>query len=206
MSAGRGPTGSPPPPPPWLQTARLPILELPHPTAVHRIHRLDRDPVFFSPGAGKPPIGRFDSPSGAFGVLYLAQALEGAFAETILRNPQRRLADLSDIAARAVSVLGFSRAIRLAKMFGDGLQAVGTDNALSTGPYDASGAWADALFAHPDAPDGIAYASRHDPDQLCIALFDRPDITMTPLSGPTALSDIPAEVAAILRRYGKGIA
>jgi hypothetical protein len=206
MSAGRGPTGSPPPPPPWLQTARLPILELPHPTAVVRIHRADLDPVFFSPGTGKPPIGRFDSPNGSFGVLYLAQALEGAFAETILRNPHRRLVDLSDIAARAMSVLSFSRAIRLVKMFGDGLQAVGTDNAVSTGPYTASWAWAEALFAHPDAPDGIAYASRHDSDQLCIALFDRPDITMALLSRPTALSDIPAEVAAILRRYGKGIA
>ena len=206
MSGGHGPTGSPPRPPAWLQTSHLPILELPHPTSVVRIHRTDHDPVFFSPGAGKPPIGRFDSSSGAFGVLYLAQALEGAFAETILRNPQRRLVDLSDIGSRAVSVLGFSRAVRLVKLFGDGLQAVGTDNAVSTGPYSASWAWADALFAHPDAPDGIAYVSRHDSDQLCIALFDRPDIEIGLLSGPTALSDILTDVASILRRYGKGIA
>lgn len=206
MSGGHGPTGSPPPPPPRLQTSRLPILELPQSTSVVRIHRTDYDPVFFSPGTGKPPIGRFDSAVGAFGVLYLAQALEGAFAETILRNPPRRLVDLSDIASRAVSILGFSRAIRLVKMFGDGLQAVGTDNAVSTGPYSASWAWADALFAHPDVPDGIAYSSRHDSDQLCIALFDRPDIRMGLLSGPTALSDILTDVASILRRYGKGIA
>ena len=162
--------------------------------------------MFFSPGTGNPPVGRFDSFSRAFGVLYLAQALEGAFAETILRNPQRRLVDLSDIASRAVSVLGFSRTIRLVKMFGDGLQAVGTDNAVSTGPYSASREWADALFTHPDAPDGIAYASRHDPEQLCIALFSRSDIELELLSGPTPLSDVQADVASILRRYGKGIA
>jgi hypothetical protein len=91
-------------------------------------------------------------------------------------------------------------------MFGDGLQAVGTDNVVSTGPYSASWAWADALFVHLDAPDGTAYASRHDPDQLCIALFNRSDITIGLLSGPTALSDMLADVASILRRYGKGIA
>jgi RES domain len=206
MSGGHGPTGSPPPPPSWLKTSSLPILELPKATSVVRVHRTEYDPVFFSPGSGNAPIGRFDSPSGAFGVLYLAQALEGAFAETILRNPQRRLADLSEITTRAASVLGVSRAIRLVKMFGAGLQSLGTDNAVSTGPYVSSGAWADALFAHPDAPDGIAYTSRHDSEQLCIALFSRPGIQLELLSGPTQLSDVLADVASILRRYGKGIA
>lgn len=206
MSGGHGPTGSPPPPPSWLPNSRLPIVELSHPVSLVRIHRTDYDPVFFSPGSGNPPVGRFDSFSGAFGALYLAQALEGAFAETILRNPHRRLVDQSDIASRAVSVLGFSRTLRLVKMFGDGLQAIGTDNAVSTGPYRASWAWADALFAHPDVPDGIAYVSRHDPDQLCVALFNRPDIEVELLRGPTWLSEIPAEVASILRRYSKGIA
>jgi hypothetical protein len=206
MSGGHGPTGSSPPPPSWLKTSSLPILELPKATSVVRIHRTEYDPVFFSPGSGNAPIGRFDSPSGDFGVLYLAQALEGAFAETILRNPQRRLVDLSEITARAASVLGFSRAIRLVKMFGAGLQFVGADNAVSTGPYGSSGAWADALFAHPDAPDGIAYSSRHDSEQLCIALFSRSDIQLELLSGPTPLSDVLPDVASILRRYGKGIA
>jgi len=206
MSGGHGPTGSPPPPPSWLKTSSLPILELPKATSVVRIHRTEYDPVFFSPGSGNAPIGRFDSPSGSFGVLYLAQALEGAFAETILRNPQRRLVDLSEITSRAASVLGFSREIRLVKMFGAGLQSVGTDNAVGTGPYELCGMWADALFAHPDAPDGIAYSSRHDSEQLCIALFSRSDIELELLSGPTPLSDILPDVASILRRYDKGIA
>ena len=206
MSRGRGPTGSPPPPPSWLSTVGLPVLELPQTTSVIRIHRAKHDPVFFSPGSGNAPIGRFDSPSGAFGVLYIAQSLEGAFAETILRNPQRRLVDSSEIMTRAVSVLRLSRPIRLVRLFGAGLQAVGTDNAVSTGPYAPSGAWADALFAHPDHPDGIAYTSRHDPEQLCIALFSRSDIQLELLSGPNPLSDVLEDVASILRRYGKGIA
>lgn len=206
MSGGHGPTGSPPPPPSWLKTSSLPIFELPRTTSFVRIHRNKNHPVFFSPGRGNAPIGRFDSPSGAFGVLYLAQALEGAFAETILRNPHRRLVDLSEITARAVSVLGCSGAIRLVKMFGDGLQSVGADNAVSIGPYESSGVWTDALFAHPDAPDGIAYSSRHDSEQMCIALFSRSDIQLELLSGLTPLSDLLPDVAAILRRYSKGIA
>ncbi len=84
MSAGgRGPTGEPPPPPDWLPTATLPVIELPAGGPLVRIHRLDRGPVFFSPGSGRLPVGRFDSPSASFGVLYLGQTFECAFAETV---------------------------------------------------------------------------------------------------------------------------
>jgi len=92
------------------------------------------------------------------------------------------------------------------QLFGAGLQAVGTDNAVNTGPYGPSGASADALFAHPDHPDGIAYTSRHDPEQLCIAFFSHSDIRLELFSGPTPLSEVLEDVASILRRYGKGIA
>jgi hypothetical protein len=184
----------------------LPIIELPALAALVRVHRLEHDPVFFSPGAGNAPLGRFDSPSGAFGILYLAQSLEGAFAETVLRNPQRRLVDLSEITIRAMSVLGLPRPVQLVEMRGPGLQVLGTDNAITTGPYGPAGAWADALHDHQDKPDGIAYASRHDPDQLCIALFSRSAIELEVMSGPTPLADLRDDVARLLRRYGKGLA
>ena len=207
MTAGdRGPSGSPPPPPAWLATTSLPIIELPDLATLVRVHRLEHNPVFFSPGPGNAPVGRFDSPSGSFGVLYLAQSLEGAFAETVLRNPHRRLVDLSEITVRAMSVLGLSRPVRLVEMRGSGLQALGTDNAITTGPYTPAGAWADALYKHRDKPDGIAYASRHDPDQLCVALFSRPEIELEVMSGPTPLADLRDDVAGLLRRYGKGLA
>ena len=202
----RGPSGAPPLPPDWLPATKIPILTLPAQSRLVRIHRLEHHPVFFSPGAGKAPVGRFDSPSGAFGVLYLAQTFEGAFAETVLRNPQRRLVDLAEISSRAVSVLGLSRPVRLAEMHGPGLQALGTDNAISTGPYSPCGVWADALDAHQDKPDGTVYSSRHDPDQLCIALFSRPDVEVDLLSGPTPLTDLLDDVSGLLRSYGKGIA
>ena len=207
MSAGgRGPSGASPLPPAWLPTTRLPLLRLPAQSSLVRVHRLEHHAVFFSSGTGRAPVGRFDSPGGAFGVLYLAHSLDGAFAETVLRNPQRRLVDPSEITGRAVSVLRLSRATRLVDLRGAGLQALGTDNAISTGPYGPCGAWADALHAHPDAPDGIAYPSRHDPDQRCVALFSRPALTLDILSGPTPLADLPDVVAGLLRRYGKGLA
>ena len=204
-AARRGPAGAAPLPPSWLATAALPILELATGSSLVRVHRIGFGPVFFSPGAGAAPSGRFDSPSGGFGTLYMAQSLEGAFAETVLRNPQRLLIDPAEISSRAVSVLGVSRVLRLVEMRGRGLQALGTDNAVSTGPYGPCGAWADALFSHPDQPDGIAHASRHDPDQVCVALFSKADIILDALSGPTPLDGMAADVADLLRRYDKGL-
>jgi hypothetical protein len=40
----------------------------------------------------------------------------------------------------------------------------------------------------------------------CASLFSRSDIQLELLSGPTPLSDVLADVASTLRRYGKGIA
>jgi hypothetical protein len=173
-----------------------------------RIHHRSRSPIFFSPGDTRgekqPPAGRFDSATSRFGVLYLAFSFEGAFAETVLRNPARRLVSMGEIASRSLAVLALSRAARLVRMHGPGLQALGVDNAITTGPYDPCGVWADALFAHPDRPDGIVYASRHDPDQLCVALFSPPDIAITLAGESVPLVEILPQVAAVLRRYGKG--
>jgi hypothetical protein len=188
-----------------LADSPLPLLEMPAASTLVRIHRSSRSPVFFSPGDVLTPLGRFDSPSGRFGVIYLAETFQGAFAETVLRNPARRLVSFAEIAGKSLAVLALSRAVRVVRMHGPGLQALGLDNAISTGPYGPCGIWADALFAHPDHPDGLAYASRHDPEQICVALFSRPDLTLDLGSDSVRLTDILGEVAAVLRRYGKGL-
>lgn len=206
MSAtGGGPTGAAQPPPPWLPSIKLPLTVHEAGSPLVRVHRTALAPIHFSPGDGRAPAGRFDSAAGRFGVLYLALSLEGAFVETVLRNPERRLVDLQDIAARSMTLLAASRGLRLVQMRGAGLQALGVDNAVTTGPYGPCGLWADALFAHPDRPDGIAYASRHDPDQVCVALFSRPDLALGAAGASLPLAAMLAEVAAILRRYRKGL-
>jgi len=200
----RGPSGSAAPPPDWLRTTSLPIMVFRVGTFLHRIHRTQHEPVFFGPGTDVPPTYRFDSATGRFGVLYVGTTLNGALAETILRNPQRLMVAKSDVTTRSATKLACDRDLRVVTMHGPGLLALGTDNAISTGPYEPCGVWADALWDHPDQPDGIAYLSRHDPNEVCFALFERRPISF-PVQETRSLSTRLGEVAAILDRYGKSI-
>ncbi|WP_244564658.1 RES family NAD+ phosphorylase [Rhizobium sullae] len=161
-------------------------------------------PIFFGPGKGIAPTNRFDSVSGRFGVLYVGMTRSGALAETILRNPQRLMVAATEITDRAATELSSQRELRIVRMHGTGLQALGTDNAISTGPYEPRGLWADALWDHPDSPDGIAYQSRHDPGEICIALFERADLAIA-ISGTKLLTAMLKDVADLLDGYGKSI-
>jgi len=183
----------------------LPLDIVPAGTALARVHRIANDPIFFGPGVGAPPTYRFDSPTGRFGVLYVGTHLRGALVETLLRNPRRKMVAWPDVASRATSEIRCGRDLRLARLHGAGLQQLGCDNAISTGPYDPCGAWADALWAHPEAPDGIAYQSRHDPREICLAIFERAGVEFVTGAPITLLDQLP-RLAAILGGYGKSIA
>jgi hypothetical protein len=203
-SRPRGPTGAAPPPPAWLGGRSLPLDLVPAGTVLHRIHRAALGPVFFGPGPGNPPTYRFDSASSRFGVLYVGLSRAGAVAETLLRNPQRLMVSTSEIMDRAATELACRRELRIVKLYGSGLQVVGTDNAISTGPYGPCGLWADALWDHPDQPDGIAYQSRHDSTEICLALFDRPDLTFD-IRSTKPLTAMLHEIAAFLDAHGKSL-
>lgn len=200
----RGPSGIAPPPPAWLRNKRLPADSLPAGTVLRRIHRRTLAPIFFGPGPHVPPTHRFDSASGRFGVMYVGLSQAAALAETLLRNPQRLMISTSEIADRATTELACRRDLRVVKLYGSGLQVVGTDNAISTGPYGPCGLWSDALWEHPDQPDGIAYQSRHDSNEICLALFERPGLTLDVLS-TTPLSALLHDVASLLDAYGKSL-
>lgn len=202
--ADSGPTGAAPPPPAWLGSKCLPVDVLPAGTVLHRIHRASLGPVFFGPGPDRPPTYRFDSASGRFGVLYAGLSRAGAVAETLLRNPQRLMVAASEITDRAATELACPRDLRVVTLYGSGRQAVGTDNAISTGPYGPCGLWSDALWEHPVQPDGIAYQSRHDSSELCLALFERPDMTLT-IRSTRPLPTMLHEIAALLDGYGKSL-
>jgi len=170
----------------------------------YRVHRSHHDPIFFGPGAGNPPAYRFDSISGSFGVLYVAPGPDAAMIETLLRQPQRLTVDYSEIRDRSLSTLRAGRDLRLVSATGNDLSRLGTTAALSTGPYDPCGAWSDALFDHPAVPDGILFCSRHNPDELCIALFERKDLAFV-ISSTTPLPAMMAAVGALLDRHGKSL-
>ncbi len=204
MSAARGPSGAAPAPPSSLASTPLPVDLIAALTPLHRVHRAENDPLFFGPGPGIAPTNRFDSATGAFGVLYVGLGFAAALVETLLRNPRRRMVAYAEIETRSSSVIVCERPLNVVRLHGDGLQRLGLDNSISSGPYEPCGAWADALWRHPEAPDGVAYRSRHDPDQICLALFER----RLPLRAgpPVRLIDQLAEAARILSAYGKSVA
>src|ERR1700757_717410 len=203
-----GPSGAAPLPPPWLARRALTILDISARTRVFRIHQLSRSAVFFGPqlepatGRRQAPTYRFDSASGSFGVLYAAERFEGAFVETLLRNPQLIFVSQNYIRLRCVTELTFSRDLRLVDMRSRGLSSIGTTNAISTGPYAPCWTWSDYLYSHLDKPDGIAYASRHNPLQICYAIFERCDLSVTQ-GEPIPLGDMLPEIRRILGDYHK---
>ena len=158
MPGARPAPASAPEPPEWLSSKPLPIQTLVTGTELWRVHRKAHGALFFGPGKGVAPTYRFDSASGRFGVLYAARKLDGAVIETLLRTPSQLTVDFSQIECRAASLLVSARDLRLVAAVGANLSKLGTTAAFSTGPYGVCGLWSDALFLHPDAPDGILYS------------------------------------------------
>lgn len=111
----------------------------------------------------------------------------------------------SGIVERAMTMLTCSRPLRVARLYGDGLQAVGTDNAISTGPYEPCCLWSDSLWDHPNAPDGVGYQSRHDSTEICLAIFQDDDLTFDPQPA-VPLSELLHVIARLLDARGKSIA
>jgi RES domain len=199
------PPAIPPSPPPWLASARLPIQELTAGTQLHRIYRRSDRLVFFGPGPGRPPTHRFDAPNGEFGVIYTGLDFTAAFVETLLRNPEMRVIDLVDLEIRDAAILTAARPLRLVRAYGAGLSGIGCTAALSTARYSLSGAWSRALWAHKDAPDGLIYHSRHNPEHLCAAIFNRRGLVLRVVRTRPLLAD-PATIANILDTHGKSVA
>jgi len=161
-----------PPLPPGSLGARTPLLEiLLAGTELHRFYPASYAPVYFDPSQ----LGRLNSPTGDYGVLYAARTVSGAFAETFLRKPGSSLIARDFLASKAYVRLVTTRELRLIRFAGPGLARLGaTAEVVHSGlPYDVSQTWSAALHAHPFRASGIAYNARHDDEELCYAIFDR---------------------------------
>lgn len=156
-------------PPADLADRDLPIEVAPIGATFVRIHRSILGALHF----GVSGDNRFDDPDGQYGVCYAARSLQGAFAETCLRETGARLVPLSWLSVRSATTLRVEAALRLVELHGPGLSRLGATAAVSSGIYDVSQPWSRALYAHPVAVDGIVYRSNHDNGELCVALFDR---------------------------------
>lgn len=167
-----------------------------------RIHLANAAPEWYGPGADSPPTGRFDDPEGTYGVCYFGNSFAAAFAETLLRNPPKRLLSLDDdLRPRSVTTFQTNQEIHLVTFHGPGLARLGLTARDAHGMHAACRQWARRFYEHADAPAGIEYRSRHDDSGLCIALFDRARKMISNVDSEPLLANT-ERLRAHLRRYG----
>ncbi len=159
-----------PRPPPDLDR-REPVIEvIPAGAVLHRFHNRQYSPFHFD----HSPNARFNAGNGDFGIMYAAVERRGAFAETFLRNVGSTAISRVFVASKACSALPLRRPLRVVRLRGYGLAPIGATASICSSPtYDAPQEWSRALHAHPWRVDAILYGSRHDDEQLCLAVFDR---------------------------------
>jgi hypothetical protein len=157
--------------PPTDLNTRHPRIAILESTILYRFYSRVNEPIFFDRSVG----GRLNSPDGSFGVLYAAHQKKGAFAETFLRTPGRRLLPQDLIRKKGLVRLRSTRVLQVVELHGPGLAVLGAtaEVTASAPPYELPQAWSAALHDHPGGFDGIAYRARHDDNEVCYALFDR---------------------------------
>jgi hypothetical protein len=184
---------------------RLPLTHVRAGTRWMRIHSQARNTLWFGPARGRPPIHRFDDPTGRFRVCYFGANIEVCFAETFLRNPPVRLLGLDDLARRSIATVEVERDLRLVSIHGSSLARLGVTAELASGSdYAASQLWSRALWEHSDQPDGVLYRSRHDESALCVAVYHRAKNSLRIVQDHSLVQD-PQQLARLLRRYYLGL-
>jgi len=126
--------------------------------------------------------GRYNAPDGSYGVCYMADSVECAFAESIGHSvavrfqPARvKLLDVSELRAVNVFQVKATDTLRCVSLYSAGLPSLSLDNRINTSPppYKTPQAWSKWIHESPNKPGGILYHSRHLPDGKCTAVFSR---------------------------------
>ena len=82
-----------------------------------------------------------------------------------MRNPQRMMVAMSEITPRSAMKLIYDRDLRVVTTHGTGLLAIGTDNAISTGPYDPKSSRREGnCFAPPSCRETPEFCSGFAPE------------------------------------------
>lgn len=162
----------PPLPPADVAQWTLPLLTMP-PMTMYRGHAARHAAAHFN-----QHNGRWTSPDGSFGTLYVAEQVECAFIEAFAHHvaiTAGRPWMLSErLRTACLCELKSMVPLRVVDLtHGAALTSLAADVRVTHGPHALSRQWAQALHAHPAAPDGIRYRSRRAPEQACLALFDR---------------------------------
>lgn len=194
-----------PEPPADLARRSLPIIRRHQNARFIRIHRCADNPIWFGSAAAgrrfRPPINRFDSPDCSYGVLYAALARDGAFAESVGRNPRRFRSD-EELAGLCLAILVLTRDVRLVDLHGGAaVGAIGATGVIGVGPHCLARRWAQVLHDHPESPDGIEYRCRFNSDELAVALFDRVGPQVFTVSESRTLTSDGAWLDAMRQRH-----
>jgi RES domain len=142
---------------------------------LYRHHQKIHDPVF----SGKKGDYRFDDPDcpapGCFGVLYAGADPECCLLESCGTTTGVPAVSGAYLDARAIARMELTGSARLIDLVDDGgLASIGADGRLATGSYKVAQQWSAALKKHPCKPDGIRYRSRHAPERIAYAIYERP--------------------------------
>lgn len=170
-----------------------------------RIYQCVQDPLFF----GKTGWNRFDAPDRKeFGVLYMAETLDGALIETLQLTRDREFPYVTSnfLRIRCFCQIVSAKELRLVNLTsGASMVWLGVNGSLNSGNRGAAQRWSQAIFRHPNKPDGILYVPRHDPQQVAVALFDRAQCKVYASKRQEILDPsggVAAEVDQVLRDYG----
>lgn len=145
--------------------------------------------------------GRFDFPQASYGILYTAQNERGAFIETFGRTLGIRTVSQTALKQRSLFIITSDRSLVIVDIWGVNLTKLGVDARLSSGDYQISRAWAQAIYNHPQKVDGICYHSRHDDTEICCGLFDRTASILKEVNLGNLIDCNPRLLAKILRHY-----
>jgi hypothetical protein len=166
--------GDHPPPHAELPTQSPLIFEVHAGDILYRHHQKIYDPVYF----GKKGTYRFDDPScpnpGAFGVMYAGADPECCLLESCGLTTGVPAVTGVYLDDRAIATMELTESLHFIDLAGEGgLTSIGADNRLTTGSYKIAQRWSAALKNHPCGPDGIRYRSRHAPERIAYAVFER---------------------------------
>ncbi len=135
-------------------------------------------PLFFNVNQ----TGRFCSPCGEYGVCYMTDSFDSAFAESIghsvsdrFEPSQNKIIPESDLVKFHIYQIEAIDTLHVGELCGSGLARLGLDNNINTvpKPYVEPQQWSFWVHQHPKHLDGIRYHSRHLPNIRCEAFFDR---------------------------------